>query len=156
MLVLNSIVLVFKNSIINNVGFYWIDCLNPSVSIFMIFFMMMFTDKEIFEEWKQIFLNRNTSFRFICTGFLGLILILGFDFYMGYLTEIYNYDNSYTFNVEFTEAISKLFRKVITLIGEWFSYLTFTSFLVFIYIPFVLFAFEYTQKKLKNVNNQDG
>lgn len=152
-LVLNSIILVFKNSIINSIGFYWVDCLNPSVSIFMIFFMMMFTNKEIFDEWKQIFLNRKTSFRFICIGFLGLFLILGFNFYIGYLAEIYNSDSGSAFNLGLIDSISKLFRKIITLFGEWFSYLTFTSFLGFIYIPFVLFAFDYIQKEIKKENN---
>lgn len=144
-LFLNSAVLVLKNFILNNIGFNWIDCLNPSITIFTIFFMTVYKNKNIFTEWKDIWLNKKKSFFFILTSFIGIFLLLGFNWVINNKEVLFSFIYNFlgiTYEPNFLEFLNL----PIYWLSMFFLYFTFTMFLILIYIPIAVNLFEWSKK----------
>lgn len=146
---LSSIVLVFKNSIIGGIPFIWADCLNMSVSVFTILFMTFFREKDIFEAWKERFLEKKTRILFIYYSFLGIIIIVVFNFAMRYMYDGNWIFNHTTYDFGFVVFSSAIFQAPFIWLADFISYFLFTLFLIFMYIPVVLFFFDKIKQKIE-------
>lgn len=128
-LVLNTIVLVIKNSIIDGINFYWPDTLSLSVTIFTIFFMTILKKESFFSQWKERFLEPKRRNLFFFGGmFILIFLKLSSDFIATILTGI-----TTQLSIFFSDPISLFFiDKIfffIKLILDFFFYFSFFFFL---------------------------
>lgn len=150
-LILNSIVLVIKNSIIDGTEFKWVDCLNMSVTIFAILFMTIYRDKKAFREWTTNFVDLKKGLGMTCCGFLGIVIIIFFNFIMKRVTlsSLFKINE---FDLGFIHVTSDIFQLPTVWMGDFFSYFFFTMFLIMIYTPCILFCLDRIQNNIKNKN----
>lgn len=132
---LGSIVLVIKNSILSDKGFVWLECLTLSVSAFILLFMSIYKNKEIYPVWKKRFLERKRAFFFLGLSLLGMFLIVLFNWLMYFIADWVGIFKDQIYDLGFIEINSDVFNLPFLWIADYFSYLFFSMMVVQGMIP---------------------
>lgn len=148
-LLLNSTVLVVKNSLFDAKNFYWPDTLNLSISMLIIFFMGFYKNKNVYEEWKKSYLNYKNSFLLILIGLAGTMSTYFLN--RAYVTYKDNFDFSSFFEFPAILFVANKILFLGSLIMDFLAYFSFSVFLMLIYLPILINLFEYLEEYLDNI-----
>ena len=79
-----SIVSVIKGAINSGSEFQYLDCLSISVTGFLIMFVSLFSNQEVFDEWKEGFRKhtRNQRFLFLGGPILLILVLIGMAWFL--------------------------------------------------------------------------
>lgn len=131
-LTLNSVVMVFKNSIFGTTGFTWEDCLSKSITLFAILFMAMFKNDRAFNEWRQRFTHWTNNLLYFLAG-------------LSAMAAIYVVDTALDAWVATNGAA--VWQLPLIWTAHFFFYFAFTIALLYLYFPVVLSVYDVIQRK---------
>ena len=155
-----SIVSVIKGAINNGSEFQYLDCLSISVTGFLIMFVSLFSDQEVFDEWKKEYRNHTRNQRIFCLGgtILLIIVIIGLawflrDFkFMPNLSDLVSFPRTYyIFRIVFW-----IFEFIVRSGINFICYFTGSVLLSIVWIFLSAYSYDFVYKKWLEYQGKKG